>query len=83
MEVYDYIVVGAGSSGCAVASRLSEDPSLRVLLIEAGGGMDAFWVNTPAGMAKLFSSQQFNWRFKTAPVPTLGGRTVQWDRGKG
>jgi choline dehydrogenase len=83
METYDYIIVGAGSSGCVVASRLSEDPSLRVLLIEAGGEMDAFWVNTPAGMAKLFRSERFNWRFKTDPVQTLGGRVVQWDRGKG
>ncbi|MFT3814930.1 MAG: GMC family oxidoreductase N-terminal domain-containing protein [Acidovorax sp.] len=83
METYDYIVVGAGSSGCVVASRLSEDPQARVLLIEAGGGMDDFWINTPAGMAKLFGSERFNWRFKTQPVPTLGGRQVQWDRGKG
>lgn len=83
METYDYVVVGAGSSGCVVASRLSQDPALRVLLIEAGGEMDAFWVNTPAGMAKLFGSERFNWRFKTAPVPTLGGRVLQWDRGKG
>ncbi|AEB83898.1 GMC family oxidoreductase [Alicycliphilus denitrificans] len=83
MEIYDHIVVGAGSSGCVVASRLSEDPQVRVLLIEAGGAMDAFWVNTPAGMAKLFGSERFNWRFKTQPVPTLGGRQVQWDRGKG
>ncbi|WP_218191905.1 GMC family oxidoreductase [Pseudomonas sp. B14(2017)] len=83
MENYDYIVVGAGSSGCVVASRLSEDPHARVLLIEAGGSMDDFWVNTPAGMAKLFGSERFNWRFKTAPVPTLDGRQVQWDRGKG
>jgi choline dehydrogenase len=83
MDIYDYIIVGAGSSGCVVASRLSEDPSLRVLLIEAGGEMNDFWVNTPAGMAKLFRSQRFNWRFRTEPVQTLGGRVVQWDRGKG
>jgi choline dehydrogenase len=83
MEIYDYVIVGAGSSGCVVASRLSEDPQTRVLLIEAGGNMDNFWVNTPAGMAKLFGSERFNWRFKTEPVPTLDGRQVQWDRGKG
>ena len=80
---HDYIVVGAGSSGCVVASRLSEDPAVKVLLIEAGGSMEAFWVNTPAGMAVLFRSEKFNWRFKTEPVPTLDGRVVQWDRGKG
>ena len=62
---HDYIVVGAGSSGCVVASRLSEDPAVKVLLIEAGGSMEAFWVNTPAGMAVLFRSEKFNWRFKT------------------
>jgi choline dehydrogenase len=83
MEIYDYIVVGAGSSGCVVASRLSENPTTRVLLIEAGGDMNAFWVNTPAGIAKMFASERFNWRFKTEAVPTLGGRQVQWDRGKG
>ncbi|MGC3987330.1 MAG: GMC family oxidoreductase N-terminal domain-containing protein [Pseudorhodoferax sp.] len=83
MPSFDYIVVGAGSSGCVVASRLSEDPQVRVLLVEAGGSMDTFWVNTPAGMARLFGDPRLNWRFKTAPVPTLGGRQVQWDRGKG
>ncbi|MFJ4192550.1 GMC family oxidoreductase [Pseudomonas sp. NPDC089534] len=83
MQSYDYIVVGAGSSGCVVASRLSENPRVRVLLIEAGASMDDFWVNTPAGMARLFGSERFNWRFRTAPVDTLDGRQVQWDRGKG
>lgn len=83
MHNYDYIVVGAGSSGCVVASRLSEDPQTRVLLIEAGASTDDFWVNTPAGMARLFGSERFNWRFKTAPIATLDGRQVQWDRGKG
>ncbi|SAL28295.1 glucose-methanol-choline oxidoreductase [Caballeronia cordobensis] len=83
MEIYDYIVVGAGSSGCVVASRLSEDPAVRVLLVEAGPDMNTFWVRTPAGGGKLFMDRRFNWAFDTEPVPTLGGRTVYWPRGKG
>ncbi|KWI47738.1 choline dehydrogenase [Burkholderia pseudomultivorans] len=83
MEIYDYIVVGAGSSGCVVAGRLSEDPAVRVLLVEAGPSMDNFWVRMPAGAGKLFMDKRFNWAFDTEPVPTLGGRTVYWPRGKG
>ncbi|AIO30871.1 GMC oxidoreductase family protein [Burkholderia cenocepacia] len=83
MEIYDYIVVGAGSSGCVVAGRLSEDPTVRVLLVEAGPSMDNFWVRMPAGAGKLFMDKRFNWAFDTEPVPTLGGRTVYWPRGKG
>ncbi|MBN3776791.1 choline dehydrogenase [Burkholderia sp. Ac-20345] len=83
MEIYDYIVVGAGSSGCVVAGRLSEDPAVRVLLVEAGPDMNNFWVRTPAGAGKLFMNKRFNWAFDTEPVPTLGGRTVYWPRGKG
>ncbi|KWE99405.1 GMC family oxidoreductase [Burkholderia pseudomultivorans] len=83
MEIYDYIVVGAGSSGCVVAGRLSEDPAVRVLLVEAGRSMDNFWVRMPAGAGKLFMDKRFNWAFDTEPVPTLGGRTVYWPRGKG
>ncbi|MFT3721874.1 MAG: GMC family oxidoreductase N-terminal domain-containing protein [Pseudorhodoferax sp.] len=82
METHDYIVVGAGSSGCAVAGRLSEDPSIRVLLVEAGPPADDFWIRTPAGMARLFLHQRFNWNYFTEPVPTLNGRKVYWPRGK-
>ena len=81
MESYDYIVVGAGSAGCVMASRLSEDTGKTVLLVEAGPPADAFWINTPAGMAKLFLNKRFNWGFMTENVPTLGGRTVYWPRG--
>lgn len=83
MEIYDYIVVGAGSSGCVVASRLSEDPAVRVLLVEAGADMNSFWVRMPAGAGKLFMDKRLNWAFDTEPVPTLGGRKVYWPRGKG
>lgn len=71
MESFDYIVVGAGSAGCVVARRLSDDPSIRVLLLEAGPRSDEFWVRTPAGMAKMYQSERFNWRYFTEPVPTL------------
>jgi choline dehydrogenase len=82
METYDYIVVGAGSSGCVVASRLTEDPSIRVLLVEAGPPADSFWIHTPAGMAKLFLHQRFNWNYFSEPVPALNGRKVYWPRGR-
>ena len=81
-EIYDYVVVGAGSSGCVVAGRLSEDPTLRVLLVEAGPPADSFWIRTPAGVARLFLHPRFNWNFFTEPVPTLDGRRVYWPRGK-
>jgi choline dehydrogenase len=79
---FDYIVVGAGSAGCVVASRLSEQPDCRVLLIEAGPPADDFWIKTPAGMAMLFQSDRYNWRSRTEPVPTLGNRQIYWPRGK-
>ncbi|MFT3973776.1 MAG: GMC family oxidoreductase N-terminal domain-containing protein [Amaricoccus sp.] len=82
-EAYDYIVVGAGSSGAVVASRLSEDPATKVLLVEAGGETDDFWINMPAGIGKLFASRKFNWYFHTEPDPGVGGRKIYWPRGKG
>lgn len=79
---FDYIVVGAGSAGCVIANRLSEQPDCRVLLLEAGPPADDFWIRTPAGMAKLFKSERYNWRYYTEPVPTLNDRKLYWPRGK-
>jgi choline dehydrogenase len=81
-RIFDYIVVGAGSAGCVVARRLSDDSSLRVLLLEAGPPSDDFWIRTPAGMGKMFRSEQYNWRFSTEPVPGLRDRRIYWPRGK-
>jgi choline dehydrogenase len=82
MSEFDYIVVGAGSSGCVVASRLSEDPNTRVLLIEAGGSPEKFWVRAPAGMGRLFLEKSINWAYFTEPVPQARGRKIYWPRGR-
>ena len=71
LETFDYIIVGAGSSGCPVARRLSDDPANRVLLIEAGPQAERFWVNTPAGMAKLYFNDLLNWNYHTEPMDKL------------
>ena len=82
MEIFDYIVVGAGSAGCIVARRLSDDPGIRVLLVEAGPPPAGFWQRVPAGMAKMFGANRFNWGFTTEPDPGLNGRQIFWPRGK-
>ena len=78
----DFIVVGGGSAGCAIAFRLSEDPRHRVVLLEAGPSGDRFFVNLPAGLVKSMASPETNWLYQTEADPTLGGRTVIWHAGK-
>lgn len=82
MQDYEYIIVGAGSAGCVIARRLSDDPNVRVLLLEAGPPAKGFWVESPAGMAKLFKDTRYNWSYFTEPVPTLRDRRLYWPRGK-
>jgi choline dehydrogenase len=80
-DEYDVVVVGAGSAGCAVAGRLSEDPSLRVLLLEAGGSDRLLEVQVPAGLYKVWRTRR-DWSYTTEPQPGLGGRRLFWPRGK-
>jgi choline dehydrogenase len=79
---YDYIVVGAGSAGCVVANRLSADPAIRVLLLEAGGRDRNPLFRLPMLMGKLFQSGIYNWHYHTEPEPNLDGRSLYWPRGK-
>ncbi len=81
-DVFDYVVVGAGSAGCVLANRLSEDPTVRVALIEAGGRDTNPWIHIPAGYFRNIFNPKITWQFGSGPEPHLGGRTINWPRGR-
>ena len=84
MDRYDYVIIGAGSAGCVLANRLTEDPQVKVLLLEAGGKDNSILVKMPAGVGSLIAKQgAYNWGFWTEEEPNLENRKLWWPRGKG
>src|SRR3972149_3451903 len=79
---YDYIIVGSGTAGCTLANRLSADPSLRVLMLEAGGKDDWIWMKIPVGYLYCINNPRADWRFHTVKEPGLNGRSLLYPRGR-
>ena len=79
---FDFIIVGAGSAGCLLANRLSADPDRRVLLIEAGGKDDWFWIKVPVGYLYTIANPRTDWCFTTEADPGLAGRSIHYARGR-
>src|SRR5437879_10078473 len=79
---YDYVIVGAGSAGCVLAYRLTADPSVHVLLLEAGGRDTNPLIHIPIGLGKIWEHRMFDWGYDTEPEPRLDGRRIGAMRGK-
>lgn len=83
METFDYIIVGGGTAGCVLANRLTASSNHKVLVLEAGGPDNGFWIPIPAGFSKLLTNAKYNWRFQTEPEENTYNRTIVVPRGKG
>jgi choline dehydrogenase len=79
---FDYVIVGAGSAGSVLANRLSNDGKSSVLVLEAGGSDQRFWIQTPIGYGKTFYDESVNWKYETEPDPGINDRSSYWPRGK-
>lgn len=79
---YDYIIVGAGSAGCVLANRLTEDPAVSVLLLEAGGSDRSLFIQMPTALSIPMNTTRYNWQFESQPEPGLDGRVLHCPRGK-
>jgi len=81
-NTFDYIVIGAGSAGCVIANRLSADPHVRVLLLEAGHKGTGFWYRVPIGLGKLVDNPAACWMYEIEEDESSGNRRMSWPRGK-
>jgi len=81
-ETFDYVIIGAGSAGCVLANRLTEDPTVSVALLEAGGKDSNPWIHVPAGYYRTMLDDSVTWQFGAGPEPHLNGRVVPWPRGR-